>query len=64
MFCGKCGTQNPDNAAFCKNCGANLAGQRKAPVKTAPRPRPQRDAAPARRQDKRIGIIAVALFHF
>ena len=21
MFCGDCGTQNPDTNAFCKNCG-------------------------------------------
>jgi hypothetical protein len=21
MFCGECGTQNPDTNAFCKNCG-------------------------------------------
>lgn len=24
MFCGKCGTQNPDEAEFCKGCGARL----------------------------------------
>ena len=25
MFCGKCGTENLDVAAFCKSCGASLA---------------------------------------
>ena len=25
MFCGKCGTENLDGAAFCKSCGASLA---------------------------------------
>ena len=24
MFCSKCGTENIDNAMFCKNCGASL----------------------------------------
>lgn len=26
MFCEKCGTRNPDNAAFCGKCGAPLSG--------------------------------------
>ena len=25
MFCPNCGYQNPDDSAFCENCGANLA---------------------------------------
>jgi hypothetical protein len=29
MFCGECGTQNPDTNQFCKNCGKPL---RKPPV--------------------------------
>lgn len=35
MFCGKCGTQNPDHAAFCKNCGTKLNDQKRVPVNTA-----------------------------
>ena len=37
MFCNKCGTQNPDNAAFCKGCGARLNETQKAPVSTTAR---------------------------
>ena len=25
MFCPKCGTQNPENGKFCRNCGTDLA---------------------------------------
>ncbi len=25
MFCQKCGTKNPDNGKFCRNCGTDLA---------------------------------------
>jgi hypothetical protein len=27
MFCGECGTQNPDTNQFCKNCGKPLKQQ-------------------------------------
>lgn len=37
MFCGKCGTQNPDNAAFCKGCGTRLEGSPKAPANSEAR---------------------------
>lgn len=70
MFCGKCGTQNPDQAAFCKKCGTRLNVQNKpATVTTAKtsvrgpvqpqrgRPAPKRK----RRQDKKVGMIAVAV---
>lgn len=35
MFCKFCGTQLPDNAKFCGNCG-NQLGQPEAPVNQAP----------------------------
>jgi hypothetical protein len=35
MFCGECGTQNPDTNQFCKNCGTPL---RKAQPYAAPTP--------------------------
>ena len=25
VFCNKCDTENPDNAKFCSNCGADLS---------------------------------------
>jgi hypothetical protein len=42
MFCGKCGTQNPDTNQFCKNCGGPLRKPQQAPA-----PAPQPAAAPA-----------------
>ncbi|HEX3013228.1 MAG TPA: zinc ribbon domain-containing protein [Methanobacterium sp.] len=30
IFCPKCGTENKDNAEFCKNCGYNLKGPEKS----------------------------------
>ena len=35
MFCGECGTQNPDTNQFCKNCGKPL---RRSPQAPAPQP--------------------------
>jgi hypothetical protein len=32
MFCGECGTQNPDTNQFCKNCGKPLRKLRQAPA--------------------------------
>ena len=43
MFCGKCGTQNPDTNAFCKNCGSPL----RRPRQPAPAPQPAAAPAPA-----------------
>jgi len=39
MFCGECGTENPDTNAFCKNCGKALrkpAGAAPVPAQPAP----------------------------
>ena len=44
MFCPSCGSPNPDNAKFCKKCGAALSG---APQDTQPsRPQGSRPAGP------------------
>jgi hypothetical protein len=32
MFCGECGTQNPDTNQFCKNCGKPLRRPQQAPA--------------------------------
>jgi hypothetical protein len=32
MFCGECGTQNPDTNQFCKNCGRPLRKVQQPPV--------------------------------
>ncbi|MBI0583255.1 MAG: TM2 domain-containing protein [Methanomassiliicoccus sp.] len=32
MYCPNCGTELPDNSAFCANCGANLTSGGAAPV--------------------------------
>jgi len=37
MFCIKCGTENPDDAAFCKKCGAAVADE--IETRVAPRSR-------------------------
>jgi len=36
MFCGECGTQNPDTNRFCKNCGKELKKSQAAGVPVAP----------------------------
>jgi hypothetical protein len=44
MFCGECGTDNPDTNKFCKNCGRPLkpvragAGPAQAAITPAPAP--------------------------
>lgn len=53
MFCGKCGTQNADNAEFCTNCGAKL--NKSAPAKTAAVSIPSQND-----KNRKVGMIAVA----
>ena len=38
MFCGKCGSQLPDNAFFCPVCGAPSAAKPQSPVQTQEAP--------------------------
>ena len=35
MFCGECGTENPDTNSFCKNCGKPLRRPQQAPQPAA-----------------------------
>ena len=48
MFCGKCGTNNPDGMAFCSACGAPLGQQGAAQPETPAQPvAPAQPEAPA-----------------
>lgn len=55
MFCGECGTQNPDTNQFCKNCGKPLRRPLQAqppvpavavPPAAAPQPAPAQPVSP------------------
>jgi hypothetical protein len=50
MFCGECGTENPDTNSFCKNCGKTLkkSQQAAAPGAMPVRPAAQSAIKPAR----------------
>lgn len=76
MFCGECGTQNPDTNQFCKNCGKPLirrppaAPQAPAPVvfvpppvtaaASTPAPAPATGAVPKRARNW-LGIASLIL---
>jgi hypothetical protein len=50
MFCGECGTQNPDTNQFCRNCGKPLTRRQPAAqslAQPAPVPSPYPAAQPA-----------------
>ena len=60
MFCKKCGSQIPDNSAFCPECGAAVSAAQAEP-KAAEQPSnaPEAPAAkPAMNKHRLIGIIA------
>ncbi len=54
MYCKKCGTDNPEGAVYCRNCGFELSAARRNNASSAPAPhraaspeRMERGAAPA-----------------
>ena len=47
MFCGECGTQNPDTNQFCRNCGKPLGKSQAASPAASPAPVPPPAPAPA-----------------
>ena len=61
MFCKKCGSQIPDNSAFCPECGAAVsAAQAEPEAAEQPSNAPEAPAAkPAMNKHRLIGIIAV-----
>ena len=60
MFCKKCGSQIPDNSAFCPECGAAVsAAQAEPEAAEQPSNAPEAPAAkPAKNKHRLIGIIA------
>lgn len=60
MFCKKCGSQIPDNSAFCPECGAAVsAAQAEPEAAEQPSNAPEAPAAkPAMNKHRLIGIIA------
>jgi len=74
MFCGECGTQNPDTNQFCRNCGKPLLRQQPAaqpaaaPVVFVPPPVTDAASAPApapgtgpKRARNWLGIVSLIL---
>jgi len=53
MFCGKCGAQNDEGVAFCKNCGAPLGAGQGSPAGSS-------SPAGSDPNHKKIGIVIVA----
>jgi hypothetical protein len=58
MYCSQCGTQAPDGARFCQNCGASLTApggivqQPPTPInEDPPTPRPSRRSSTSKAQD-------------
>lgn len=54
MFCGYCGTNNADNAAFCSVCGAKLEPQQQKKEE-------KKKETASNNKNRTIGIIAVAV---
>lgn len=58
MFCPRCGTENPNGATFCKNCGASLS--RETPIVQQQGGVAAAAAAMPRQKSKKPLIIAIA----
>lgn len=59
MFCGKCGTQNDENAVCCVNCGAALNDESSAVSNADAAVQPAQ--AGAANNNRKIGIAAAAI---
>ena len=61
MFCGKCGTNNPESATFCKGCGAPLNPSAKPAGKSASGGVAVKSALAPEKKNMLIGIAAVGV---
>ena len=48
MYCNKCGTENPDDAAYCKKCGASIEAEEETRVAQRVRDLPTSSVDPER----------------
>ena len=62
VYCTKCGTQNPDTATNCSNCGAPLYGAESRPYSRHERRRYYSDEYRYRRGGGGIGLLIGGLF--
>jgi uncharacterized membrane protein YvbJ len=63
LYCAKCGTQNSENASFCKNCGASMSQTTTASIPTpiqTPISVPQPDNVQETKTDQHTSGLAIA----
>ena len=46
VFCGKCGTKNPDDNLYCRQCGARISQSIPTESEPVPEPEPKRTEKP------------------
>ncbi len=62
VYCTRCGTQNPDTAINCSNCGAPLAVTETKPYSAYERRRYYDEGYGYRRRGSGIGLLIMGLF--
>ena len=62
MYCGRCGTQNEDNARFCSECGADLSPVNPAAVPVQPA-QPVQYAHPVQPIQPSPAVVPIAPTH-
>lgn len=61
MFCSKCGSEIPDDSAFCPECGDQLAGGEAPQPVPGPITPAQSESGEVVSQGLKVGIIVVSL---